>query len=124
MILTGLDMQALLGATLIQQFVPFVRTSAPVLNDQEAQASDSARAKLLAAKRTLNPPEPRSPSGWHLMLEDRAEVNLSREEIRVLGHVVEACLQELVSDGEFSAQAGPSVGLAALRAVQGRLGGR
>lgn len=121
MILRGRDIQALLGAMLIQQFVPFVRTTPPNLTAEEIEAARSAREKILAAKRMLRPPEPRGVSDWHQMLEDNGEVTFSSQEILVLVRVVDACLNELTHDVELSTQAGPGVGLDALRAIRARL---
>lgn len=115
MILSGRQIQALLGATLVYAHVPFADTPKVDLSEGEVRATESARATLLAAKRRLMPPEPRTPSTWPLMLDDQTEVVFSAEEAQVLVRIVEACLAELRVDVELSAQAGPGVGLAALR---------
>jgi hypothetical protein len=71
MTLSGRELQALLGATLIHAHVPFADSAKPILSAEELRASETARATLLAAKRQLKPPAPRNPSTWQLMLNWR-----------------------------------------------------
>jgi hypothetical protein len=117
MILTGREMQALLGATLIYGDVPFIESVKPSLSAEEQKDIDAADAKLIAAKRLLKPAEPRNPETWQLMLCNEGEVVFTAAEARVLAKVAAACLVELKTDGDLSPFAGPRVGVDALRSA-------
>lgn len=117
MTLTGREIQAFLGATLLHFEVPFVETRKVALSAADRDTADAARARLLAAKSELKPAAPRDPSAWQLMLDDAAELLLTGDEARVLAKVAVACLAELRTDGDLSALAGPGVDLAALRSA-------
>lgn len=71
MILSGRQYRALLGATLVHAHVPFTDAPKVALSEAEVRATEAARATLLAAKRRLMPPEPRTPLHGPLRLQVR-----------------------------------------------------
>jgi hypothetical protein len=120
--LTGREIQALLGATTIHGDVSFIESSKPVLSQDEDEAVEAVRRKMLAARRGLGPPFPRHAPGWlDQMLTQEAELALSVAEARVLEKVAAACLAEVKTDGGLSAFAGPGVDLEALRTAQAKI---
>jgi hypothetical protein len=121
MILTGREMQALLGAMLLHGDVPFVESEKESLSSDEEAAAEAARTKLLAAKRRLQPSEPRNPGSWQIMLDDAGEVAFDRNEARTLAKISAACLTEVKTDGGLSPFAGPGIGLAALRSAHAKV---
>lgn len=119
--LTGEEIQALLGATLIMGYVPFVETSKPILSNAEDEVLRVIDETLMRVKKTLKPPEPRTPVTFREMLQDVGEVEFSPEALTILDGVVCACLAELRSDADLSPHAGAGVRLEALRTAAAKI---
>ncbi|MBS2014601.1 MAG: hypothetical protein JST00_17065 [Deltaproteobacteria bacterium] len=121
MILLGEEIQALLGATLFYEFVPFVDSPMPEPSEDELERIKVINAKLRDARALILPKTPRSTPGWLDQLHAaEVDVQLESDQAAELVRIVSVCLPELRTDGDLSAMVG-GVHLSALRSAHQKL---
>jgi hypothetical protein len=121
MILSGEEIQALLGAMMVYEFVPFRYAAQPQLSDGDVEIIEAIRNKLRLARSSITPNLPRSTPGWLDRLHAaQVNVNLTEKEAAALKRIGGICLLELRTDGDLSAHVG-GVHLSALRIAHRKL---